>query len=87
MKIGDELVLVVNRKGTEKEIKGVKKMSEIFEILMVVSFGASWPMNVLKSYRTRTTKGKSLSFLYLILFEFSLYWRKYTKHSPSQQIF
>lgn len=43
-------------------------MSEIFEIIMIVSFGASWPMNVIKSYKARTTKGKSLPFLILILF-------------------
>lgn len=43
-------------------------MSEILEIIMVVSFGASWPMNVMKSYKARTTKGKSLGFLCLILF-------------------
>lgn len=43
-------------------------MSELLEIIMIVSFGASWPLNVLKSYRARTTKGKSLSFLCLILF-------------------
>ena len=43
-------------------------MSEIFEIIMVVSFGASWPFNVMKSYRARTAKGKSLLFLLLIFF-------------------
>jgi len=43
-------------------------MSELLEIIMIVSFGFSWPMNVLKSYRARTTKGKSLSFLCLIFF-------------------
>ena len=43
-------------------------LAEILEIIMIVSFGASWPMNVLKSYRARTTKGKSLPFLCLILF-------------------
>ena len=43
-------------------------MSEILEIIMLVSFGFSWPMNVMKSYKARTTKGKSLSFLYLIIF-------------------
>ncbi len=41
-------------------------MAEILEIVMVVSFGASWPLNVIKSYRARTTKGKSLAFLILI---------------------
>ena len=42
-------------------------MSEILEICMIVSFGFSWPMNVIKSYKARTTKGKSLAFLCLIL--------------------
>ena len=42
-------------------------MSEILEIIMIVSFGMSWPMNVIKSYRSRTTKGKSIVFLILIL--------------------
>ena len=35
---------------------------------MIVSFGASWPLNVIKSYKARTTKGKSLGFLLLIFF-------------------
>ena len=43
-------------------------MSEFLEILMIVSFGASWPLNVIKSYKARTTKGKSLLFLCLIFF-------------------
>lgn len=43
-------------------------MAEILEIIMVVSFGASWPLNVMKSYKARTAKGKSLSFLCLIFF-------------------
>ena len=43
-------------------------MSELLEIIMVLSFGASWPLNVMKSYKARTTKGKSLGFLVLIWF-------------------
>jgi len=43
-------------------------MSEILEIIMVVSFGASWPLNVMKSWKSRSTKGKSLPFLLLIFF-------------------
>ena len=42
-------------------------IAELFEILMIVSFGLSWPMNVMKSYRARTAKGKSLPFLLLII--------------------
>lgn len=44
------------------------ELAEILEIIMIVSFGASWPLNVMKSYKARTTKGKSLGFLCLIFF-------------------
>lgn len=43
-------------------------MSEILEIVMVVSFGASWPLNVMKSWKARTTEGKSLGFLLIVFF-------------------
>lgn len=43
-------------------------MAEFLEVVMIVSFGASWPMNVIKSYKARTAKGKSVAFLLLILF-------------------
>lgn len=43
-------------------------MSEILEIIMIVSFGCSWPMNVIKSYKARSAKGKSLAFLCFIFF-------------------
>lgn len=43
-------------------------MAEFLEVIMIVSFGFSWPMNVMKSWKARTTKGKSLSFLCLIFF-------------------
>ncbi len=43
-------------------------LAEILEIIMIVSFGFSWPLNVIKSYKARTTKGKSLAFLLLIFF-------------------
>ena len=43
-------------------------LAEILEITMIVSFGASWPLNVAKSWKSRTTKGKSLPFLCLIFF-------------------
>ena len=43
-------------------------MAEILEIVMILSFGASWPMNVMKSYKARTAKGKSIAFLCLIFF-------------------
>lgn len=43
-------------------------MADILEVVMIISFGASWPFNVIKSYKSRTTKGKSLLFLCLIFF-------------------
>lgn len=43
-------------------------MSEILEVFMIVSFGFSWPLSVIRSYKARTAKGKSLSFLLLIMF-------------------
>ena len=42
-------------------------MSELFEIVMILSFGASWPFNVVKSYQARTAKGKSPAFMLLII--------------------
>ena len=43
-------------------------LPEILEIIMIVSFGASWPLNLMKSFKAKTTKGKSLPFLLLIFF-------------------
>lgn len=34
---------------------------------MLVCFGAAWPFSVYKSYKTKTTKGKSFGFLLTIL--------------------
>ena len=42
-------------------------MPEILEIAMLICFGFSWPLNVIKSYKARTAKGKSLPFLLLII--------------------
>ena len=46
-------------------------MSQFLEALMVVSFGISWPLSIYKSYRSRTSKGKSLFFLLFILFGYA----------------
>jgi len=43
-------------------------MSELFEAIMVISFGISWPLSIVKSYTSRTAKGKSVVFLLFILF-------------------
>jgi hypothetical protein len=39
----------------------------IFEIVMLLCFGLAWPLSIYKSYKSRTTKGKSLFFLYVVL--------------------
>ena len=43
-------------------------MSEMLEIVMILSFGASWPFNVVRSFKARTAKGKSPTFMLLIIF-------------------
>lgn len=44
----------------------IKSMS-IFEALMLLCFGASWPFALIKTYKTKVVKGKSIRFLSLIL--------------------
>ena len=51
-----------------KKRKGVKKiMGAILETIMLVCFGFSWPLNVIKAYKAKTTKGTSLPFILLII--------------------
>ena len=39
----------------------------LLETLMLICFGAAWPLSILKSWRARTARGKSLGFLMVIL--------------------
>jgi len=39
----------------------------IFEIIMLVCFGAAWPFSIYKSIKTRRTDGKSLAFLLIVI--------------------
>lgn len=41
-------------------------VAKILEVTMLVLFGFSWPFNLIKSIKTKSTKGKSLLFLVLI---------------------
>lgn len=41
--------------------------AQILEAIMMICFGASWPMAIYKTVRTRSVGGKSLTFLILIL--------------------
>lgn len=38
----------------------------IFEIIMLLCFGAAWPFSIYKSYKSTSTAGKSLLFLVVV---------------------
>jgi len=38
-----------------------------FEILMLVCFGAAWPFSIVRSWRSKSTKGKSPVFLVIVM--------------------
>ena len=42
-------------------------MGSILETVMLVCFGFSWPLNVMKAYKAKTAKGTSISFIFLII--------------------
>lgn len=39
----------------------------IFETIMLLCFGSAWPFSIYTSFRSRTAKGKSLLFLFVLL--------------------
>lgn len=39
----------------------------VFEIIMLVCFGAAWPLSIYKSYTSGQNSGKSVVFLFIIL--------------------
>lgn len=42
-------------------------MGTVFESIMLICFGLSWPISVYKSIKSKSTKGKSVIFLFAIL--------------------
>jgi hypothetical protein len=38
----------------------------ILEFLMLCCFGCSWPFSIVKSFRARSAKGKSIAFMLLV---------------------
>ncbi|HOS96184.1 MAG TPA: hypothetical protein PLR71_15375 [Deltaproteobacteria bacterium] len=38
----------------------------VFEVIMLICFGAAWPASISTSYRSRTARGKSMVFLVII---------------------
>lgn len=43
-------------------------LSEVLETMMIIGFGVSWPLSIMRSYKSRSTKGKSVLFLFCIVF-------------------
>lgn len=43
----------------------------VFEIIMLICFGAAWPFSIWRSYRSRSIGGKSLAFLVIVLIGYS----------------
>ena len=43
----------------------------IYEAVMLICFGASWPLAIYKTYKSKNPVGKSLLFLYLVLIGYS----------------
>ena len=43
------------------------ELAPILETIMLVCFGFSWPMNLIKAYKARTAKSTSLPFILLII--------------------
>lgn len=41
-------------------------MANVLEIIMLICFGFSWPINFIKAYKSGSTKGVSLIFFCLI---------------------
>ena len=42
-------------------------MAPILETIMLVCFGFSWPLNLIKAYKAKTAKSTSLPFILLII--------------------
>lgn len=44
----------------------MENWASILEAAMIICFGLSWPLSIIRSYRSRSTKGKSLLFMIFI---------------------
>lgn len=42
-------------------------MTQVFELIMLICFGLSWPISVYKSLTSRSIQGKSLAFMIAII--------------------
>ena len=46
------------------------KTAVLFETIMLIGFGCSWPFNIAKSIKSRTTLGKSVYFEIIVIISY-----------------
>jgi hypothetical protein len=64
---------------------------QLFEGLMLVCFGTSWPFAIWKTYRTKRVEGKSMIFLVLVTLGYlsgltAKFYRAATEHKPLEPV-
>lgn len=59
----------------------------ILEAGMMVCFGASWPFQVAKTYKTKNVKGKSILFLWLVELGYVLGMLHHILYAPDNVIY
>ncbi|MBR1659860.1 MAG: hypothetical protein IJ705_06040 [Oscillospiraceae bacterium] len=42
-------------------------MADVLELIMILCFGVSWPLNIWKAWKARSAKGSSVLFYFFIL--------------------
>lgn len=50
------------RKGNQRKEHGLTGLSVFFEMCFLLCFAAAWPANIVKSWRSRTARGRSMVF-------------------------
>lgn len=45
----------------------MEQLAEVFELLMVLCFGISWPISIIKTLKTKCVSGKSPLFIMFII--------------------
>lgn len=45
----------------------MENLASILEAVMLICFGCSWPMNLVRNYKAKTAKSMSLGFIVLII--------------------
>ena len=59
----------------------------VLEAGMMICFGASWPFQVAKTYKTKEVKGKSILFLWLVEIGYVLGMLHHILYAPDNVIY